>query len=236
MKKFFTLCAVALAAVTANAGVLSIYQVKEVADEPETPETPVADASTYPVCVQKESEGEMKTSVANEEGVITVFSLKGAAQDWDTQFWICFDEAAEEGTEIEVSFDYMSSINASIDTQAHGEPGNYLHWEAVGTLNSTSSWQTKSWSGKVSAAQAKGDNGNGNGTGMKSIAFNLSKDKANDVTFYFRNISLKVAGNQVVGLDNLKVVENGVMYNLNGQRVNKANGIVVKNGKLMLVK
>jgi hypothetical protein len=84
-----------------------------------------------------------------------------------------------------VEFDYKADKDATADTQAHGEPGNYIFYSMIGSPSFTTEWQHYSKSGTISADQA------GGGT-FRSIAFNLSKDRANDVTFFFDNIKVFV--------------------------------------------
>ena len=43
---------------------------------------------------------------------VQVVSAPGAGQDWDTQFWIVFDEPLYEGDVINVSFDYKATTAA----------------------------------------------------------------------------------------------------------------------------
>lgn len=140
--------------------------------------------------VSKENVGEasgqlVASNIVDGAGVdggrgIVVKSAAGASQDYDAQFWIVLPEAVPAGTKMQVKYDYKASKNVSIDTQAHVGPGEYIHWQMCGTANFTTEWQTLEWEGVTVDAQ----------DGMKSIAFNLSKDKAEDVTFYFDNIQV----------------------------------------------
>ena len=109
----------------------------------------------------------------------------GAGDDWDTQFWILLPEALAEGTEMHVTFDYKASQDASADTQAHGDPGAYQHWACIGSPNFTTEWQTYDKTVTVDGSMAGAN-------GLKSIAFNLAKDKANTVTYFFDNIKVEV--------------------------------------------
>ena len=142
-----------------------------------------SDANNF--CI-KENNGAMKYEITDGVGKdgsrgVKVTSNSGAAEDWDTQFWIVLNEALEEGKKVTVKFDYKASVNASADTQAHGAPGDYAHWACVGSPSFTTDWQTYTKELVVDASQAsKG--------GLKSIAFNLSKDRGQDVTYYFDNI------------------------------------------------
>ncbi len=118
---------------------------------------------------------------------ITMKSYAGAVEEWDAQFWIVAAKGLPAGTEFRVSFDYRASAAVQIATQAHGEPGGYQHWDAIGSPSFTTEWQHYEKSGIVSAEMA-GENG------FKSIAFNLSKDKENDVEFFFDNIVFEAVG------------------------------------------
>lgn len=112
-----------------------------------------------------------------------VNAAAGAAQDWDSQVFFVFPEALPVGTKVKVFFDYKASIAAGADTQWHAEPGSYKHWAAIGSPAFKTDWQTYEWEGTVPNETA--------GVG-KSIAFNLSKDRAHDVDFYFKNVCMQI--------------------------------------------
>ncbi len=139
----------------------------------------------------KENAGEPFPSVITDgAGVdgsrgIIVHSAAGATQDWDAQFWINLPETLPEGTKYRVSFAYRASMDATADTQAHRDPSDYIHYEMIGSPNFTTDWQVYNVEGTITALQS------GEGT-MHSIAFNLSKDRANDIDFYFDNIKFEV--------------------------------------------
>ena len=116
---------------------------------------------------------------------VSVTSNPGAAQDWDTQFWIVMNEGMwlEDGQKVTVEFDYKASTNATGDTQAHGAPGGYQHWNCVGSVNFTTDWQHFKKELTVDGSMAGAN-------GMGSIAFNLSKDRGQQVTYYFDNIAV----------------------------------------------
>lgn len=204
----FSFAMIALTAVALSAK-MPLFANSEATAEEETPnlqwvnliensDMEGADASAFAI---KSNAGEKAGQIVNviTEGVgvegsrgVEVVSAAGANQDWDAQFWIVLPEALPEGQEISVSFDYKASANVSIDTQAHAAPGNYNHWNCVGTVNFSTEWQTYKKTITIDAAMAKGDNGNGSANGMQSIAFNLSKDKGNDVKFYFDNVKVEI--------------------------------------------
>ena len=117
---------------------------------------------------------------------IQVHSAAGAAQDWDAQFWINLPETLPEGTKYRLSFAYRASQDASADTQAHADPSDYIHYEMIGSPNFTTEWQTYKIDEATITAQQSGDGR------MHSIAFNLSKDRANDIDFFFDNLRFEV--------------------------------------------
>ena len=116
---------------------------------------------------------------------IVVKSADDPAQAWDTQFWIQIDEALPAGTKLHVQFDYKASKAAKASTQAHGNPGAYQHWAAIGDVNFTTDWQTFSTDIEVSSDMATGSGGNG----LLSIAFNLAEEKT-ATEYYFDNFGV----------------------------------------------
>ena len=111
------------------------------------------------------------------------------AQDWDSQLFIVMTHPMPEGTKIHVEFDYKASEDATASTQAHGYPGSYQHWEAIGDVNFTTEWQHFSKDIEVNEAMAKGDNGYGSGVGLRSICFNLAINR-NAVDYRFDNFGV----------------------------------------------
>lgn len=113
----------------------------------------------------------------------------GNFADYDTQFFITWGEefALKEGDKFKVTFEYMADTPIDgIGTQAHGAPGNYNHWDMIGSVNFTDEWQTfESGEKTISADQGKN-------SGCWTIAFNLAKGEEN--TFYFRNIIVEIYG------------------------------------------
>ena len=51
------------------------------------------------------------------------------ANDWDNQFWFRFNEPLLPDAKYRVSFDYRADVAAKASTQAHAEPGNYIHYD-----------------------------------------------------------------------------------------------------------
>ena len=190
----------------------------------EAPSTQVVPATIYDGVGVDGSRGFMVKSVA------------GAANDWDTQFWIYLPFTLPEGTKYKVEFDYKADRSASADTQAHGEPGNYIHYVMVGSPDFTTEWQHYEKTGTISGDQAEAKtDGVPNGNKFRSIAFNLSKDKANDVTFYFDNIKVYVENDfYQTGIGVFKAeqtIDDESVYTLGGHKVT-----VLKKGQVYLKK
>ena len=123
--------------------------------------------------------------------IVSPASSEGKGDDWDTQFWIMLSEPLSEGTSFDYSFDMKASVDgANVDTQTHSTtPGSYIHWACVGSPSLTTEWKTFSGSVTVSSDMASKE---ANGQPFQSIAFNLSKTKDQEVTYYLDNISIKV--------------------------------------------
>lgn len=133
--------------------------------------------------VKNEDQGPMDYAEPDEDGIFRITSSAGAADDWDTQFFIYLPEAIHAGQELEISFEYKTSKeNGYINTMTYAEPGAYMHWEMCGQPMFSTEWMTHTWSGTVLVEQ----------DGMQSIGLMLAIDKENDVTFEFKNIDVKV--------------------------------------------
>lgn len=102
---------------------------------------------------------------------------------WANQFFIVSPEKINTGDKIKVSFDYKAKEAANTNTQAHGLPTDYHHWQCVGDVAFTTEWQSLTKEVTVDAAWA-GTNG------MYSVAFNLNPDNQNENEFYFKNLSI----------------------------------------------
>ncbi|MBR0115786.1 MAG: hypothetical protein IJM04_00745 [Prevotella sp.] len=192
----------------------------------------------------------------NQDGTITINEEEGGTgQTWDNQFWIVANRTLAVGEETIVQFKYKAGIPANVSTQCHADPGDYLHWAAIGSLSFTEEWQDFETTFTVPGET------NGN---MKSIAFNLSEIRsAND--YHIKDVVWKLAdgtqslidqtgsnnfyvkllgGNPEVyqdpqGITSVDADNNvpTVTYNLAGQRVSKDyKGIVVAKGKKYIAK
>lgn len=119
---------------------------------------------------------------------IVVQSGSNPTNPWDTQFFVKVPKKFEQGEKIRFSMKYKADKPASSESQAHNEPGGYLHWSMVGSPAFTTEWKEHTFTGAISAEQA----------GMNTIAFNLALlDEAN--TYYFDDIvwEIEESGNQI---------------------------------------
>lgn len=125
--------------------------------------------------------GEPGTGADGEGRAIVVESGNNPANPWDTQFFVTVPHEFEEGERIRFSMKYRAEKEAGSESQAHNDPGGYLHWEMVGTPTFTPEWQEHNYTGTINGSQA----------GMNTIAFNLALlGEAN--TYYFDDISWEV--------------------------------------------
>ena len=187
------------------------------------------------------------TEVREEEG--------GSGQPWDNQFFILANRTLEAGEVTVLEFDYQSTVEAKTTTQCHGAPGAYMHWSCIGDVNFTPEMQHFSTTFTVPSEA----------NGMQSIAFNMAEIKA-ACDYTITNVVWKLEDNtetliNETGVENFIVKEgagtephvyvdptginntvvdsnvSSAAYNLAGQRVsNSYKGIVVKNGKKLIVK
>ncbi len=173
----------------------------------------------------------------------------GAA--WDNQFFIVTNETVKAGESVTIKFKYKSSVAAKTTTQCHNEPGQYIHWSAIGDVNFTEEWQDFEKTFAIPSECNGGDNAGGYKNDFKSIAFNMAEIKEacdyyiKDVVFMLedgskslidqtgtKNFYVKEGagtspyefGTDPSGIINVKedvVKTNGAIYNLAGQRVSK---------------
>ncbi len=101
---------------------------------------------------------------------------------WDNQFWIVSPSSFYSGQSFVFTADVRADKPAKVSTQIHKDPGTYVDYNALGTLDFTTEWKTIRVAGTFA-------------NGGKSIAFNLS-ELADANTYYFDNVSLMVIGKE----------------------------------------
>ena len=119
---------------------------------------------------------------------IIVKSGDNPINPWDTQFFVKAPKKFEEGEKIRFSMKYRAEKSANSESQAHNEPGGYLHWAMVGSPSFTTQWKEHIYTGVINASQA----------GMNTIAFNLALLKEAN-TYYFDDIvwEIEESGNKI---------------------------------------
>ena len=122
---------------------------------------------------------------------IVVHSGDNPANEWDTQFFVKAPRQLLAGQAYRFSMKVKADKSATINSQAHNNPGGYVHWSMVGSPAVTTEWKEYTNSGIISAEQA-GSNG------MNTIAFNLSVLKQAN-TYYFDDIvwEIEESGNKI---------------------------------------
>ena len=121
----------------------------------------------------------------------------GAGESWDNQFFILANRTLNAGEETVIEFDYVCNLEeARTTTQFHGNPGAYMHWQAIGDVTFTSTEQHFS---QTFTVPAEAD-------GMQSIAFNMAEIQgACDYTI--KNVVWKLSDDTET-LINMEGVEN----------------------------
>ena len=112
---------------------------------------------------------------------VVVHANANASNEYDTQFFIYTpNKTWSANDKYKITFYYKASENIDADTQCHGKPGEYKHWQCLNPNPSfTTQWQKYEANGTIPAE----------GDGMKAIAFNLNKGKKDHaIDYYFADI------------------------------------------------
>ena len=182
----------------------------------------------------------------NGSKAVKVQSADNPTNSWDTQFFIRLPYQLPAGTQYKVQFDYKADEAAKSTTQAHANPGDYIHYVGIGDVNFTADWQTFEFESIISGDQSKDDKL------MQSIAFNLA-ELATANTYIFDNVKFFVPKDVVstltlnpavdpkpypVGIQTVNSEKNAEgIFNLNGQKVMKTQkGLYIMNGRKVVVK
>lgn len=112
---------------------------------------------------------------------IVVHANANASTEWDTQFFIYTpNKAWSKDEQYKVTFWYKATKQIGADTQCHGEPGGYMHYECLSPNPTfTTEWKKYESTGKIPEQ----------GDGMHAIAFNLNKGtESTAIDYYFADI------------------------------------------------
>jgi hypothetical protein len=103
-------------------------------------------------------------------------------QPWDNQFFLVANSTVKAGTVTHVKFSYKRSnyqgtADVTSGTQSHNEPGQYIHWAAIGSFTFTDEWQEYDADFTIPNECDGSDNASGYKNDFKSIAFNMAEVK-----------------------------------------------------------
>lgn len=136
----------------------------------------------------------------NNNHCIKVTSRNSPTENnWDSQFFIYLKDGISSGNRMRVSMRVRADKAATVSTQVHAEPGDYIHNEICGNLDFTEQWQTFTWEGTITEEQSREDKL------FQTIAFNLSEMQESN-TYYFDDIVIEVLNMQTAD------VSDGVYY------------------------
>ena len=188
----------------------------------------------------------------NGSKAVKVQSADNPTNNWDTQFFIRMPYQIPAGTAFKISFDYKADVAGGFETQAHANPGQYIHWACCGSGNFTTEWQTYTAEGAI-PSECDGTQADGGFLKIfQSIAFNLALNKA-ATQFIFDNVKFEIPKDVADTLtpnpdENAKPYPSGIqnvknemnvegIYNLNGQKMMKTQkGLYIMNGKKVVIK
>jgi hypothetical protein len=185
----------------------------------------------------------------------------GTGAAWDNQLFIIANRTLAAGEVTVLKFKYKASKEAKTSTQCHVLPGQYKHWGAIGDVNFTTDWQDFE---KTFTVPSEADGMQSFAFNLAEIK-EACDYEIKDVQWYLdytvegktmenlidaegtKNFYVKEGagtdiyefGTDPSGISTVVVNNNAnnVIYNIAGQRVNKAfKGIVVKNGSKYVVK
>ena len=112
---------------------------------------------------------------------------KTSIDDWETQFFVSIPHILNKGEKIKFHFWYRADKPTSLDTQIHKNPGAYVHWSFVGSLDVTEEWQE--YDNEITLPSEA------NSQSCWTMAFNCNKgkDEVNNIYFRFDEFSVNSA-------------------------------------------
>lgn len=150
-------------------------------------ESASTDSYVVRIYQQGDSAPEIEEGIGvDESSAIKVVVPAKKENSWDSQFFIKMAEPLVEGQMLRVKMAIKASEDgASIESQCHTVPGNYIHYQCLGNVGFTSEWtqfeKTISVSSDMSTSEKQ----------FQTIAFNLATAD-HEVTYYFDNIDVRV--------------------------------------------
>ncbi len=116
-----------------------------------------------------------------------VSSAGGGVNTWDTQFFLYTERKLKEGDKIKMTFDYRADVANNSESQAHGTPGGYIHWDGGAAVSFTTDWQHFEKTITINSTLSPTEN-------MQTWAWNLDvgAPSAPVNKYYFDNITLAI--------------------------------------------
>nr|WMX25126.1 endo-1,4-beta-xylanase [uncultured bacterium] len=123
-----------------------------------------------------------------------VTSAGGGTNSWDTQFFLYTERKLVDGDKVKLEFDYKADVANNAESQAHGTPGAYIHWDGGAAMSFTTDWQHFSKTIVINSTVSPEGN-------MQTFAWNLDvgAPSAPVNKYYFDNIQLSIeeSGNTI---------------------------------------
>lgn len=136
------------------------------------------DASGGPKAATFGAEG---TGAGGTGRAVVIRSVDNPEFTHSTQFFVKVNHTFAANEKIRFSMQVRADKNATIESQAHNNPGGYLHWAFVGSPNVTTEWKEYTFNGSVPTE----------GAGANTIAFNLNVSPV-ATTYYFDDIKWEI--------------------------------------------
>ena len=99
--------------------------------------------------------------------------------NWQTQFFITIPHKFTPNSKYRVKLWARADQPATVETQAHRMPGDYIHWQLLGNLELTEEWQCFEFDDQTVTSDQSGQGS------FQTIAFNCNVPKE-VVNYYFR--------------------------------------------------
>lgn len=116
-----------------------------------------------------------------------ITSKGGGTNAWDTQFFLYTERKLKDGDKVKMTFDYRADVANNSESQAHGTPGGYIHWDGGSAVNFTTDWQHFEKVITINSTMSPSEN-------MQTWAWNLDVGAPNAPAnkYYFDNITLEI--------------------------------------------
>lgn len=112
---------------------------------------------------------------------------------WRTQFFVTTRHVFHEGERMKFTFEARADHSATIGSEFHKAPADYLAWGILGDISLSENWQTFQYEKTITSEQ----------DGGQTIALDLNVYKETDNTYYFRNIQLCINEADATDLDHV---------------------------------